>query len=233
MEYGLCNAPSTFQRFINEIFADLIDAGLVIYIDDLLIYSDDKDTHKKTVSEVLQRLHENGLYCKLSKCHFYEDTVEYLGYILSPSGLAMDDNKVKTILEWPEPKKIKDIQSFLGFCNFYRRFIPEYSGIVVPLTRLTRKNVPWNFDASCRQAFEKLKSAFTAAPILASFVPGLPLVVETDASDYAIAGILSTYPDDGTDLHPIAFFSRTLSGAELNYDVHDKELLAIFEAFKT
>ena len=145
----------------------------------------------------------------------------------------MDPKKVKTILDWPEPKKVKDVQSFLGFCNFYRRFIPEYSDKVIPLVRLTRKNIPWNFDDACKESFQTLKEAFTRAPVLTSFVPGLPLVVETDASDYAIAGILSTYPDNGPDLHPIAFYSRTLSGAELNYDVHDKELLAIYEAFRT
>ena len=144
----------------------------------------------------------------------------------------MDPKKVDAILSWPEPKKVKDVQSFLGFCNFYRRFIPEYSGKVVPLIRLTRKNIPWNFDSKCKEAFETLKLAFTQAPVLTSFVHGLPLVVETDASDYAIAGILSTYPDNGPDLHPIAFYSRTLSGAELNYDVHNKELLAIYEAFR-
>ena len=232
MEYGLCNAPSTFQRFMNEIFADLLDAGVVIYIDDILIYTDDHASHRKLVSEVLRRLQANGLYCNLDKCFFYEDTVDYLGFLLSPTRLTMDLKKVRVILEWPEPKKVKDIQSFLGFCNFYRQFIPEYSDKVVPLVHLTRKNVPWNFDDSCKKSFQTLKEAFTHAPILTSFVPGLPLVVETDASDYAIAGILSTYPDNGSELHPIAFFSRTLSGAKLNYDVHDKELLAIYEAFQ-
>ena len=144
----------------------------------------------------------------------------------------MDPKKVRVILEWPEPKKVKDIQSFLGFCNFYRRFIPKYSDKVVPLVCLTCKNVPWNFNDSCKESFQTLKEAFTRAPILTSFVPGLLLVVETDASDYAIARILSTYPDNGSELHLIAVFSRTLSRAELNYDVHDKELLAIYKAFR-
>ena len=144
----------------------------------------------------------------------------------------MDLKKVRVILEWPEPKKVKDIQSFLGFCNFYRWFIPKYSDKVVPLVRLTRKNIPWNLDDSCKESFQTLKEAFTHALILTSFVPGLPLIVETDASDYAIARILSTYLDNGSELHPIAFFLRTLSRAELNYDDHDKELLAIYEAFR-
>ena len=146
-------------------------------------------------------------------------------------GLTMADKKVKIIQEWPEPWKIKDIQSFPGFANFYRQFIHNYSEITVPLTRLTWKGTTWNFTLECRSAFELLKKAFTSAPILTHWIPDQPLVVETDASDYALAAILSMYNPDGK-LHPIAFHSHTFSGAELNYDVHDKELLAIYEAFR-
>jgi hypothetical protein len=142
----------------------------------------------------------------------------------------MDPGKVKVIREWPEPRKVKDIQSFLGFANFYRRFILRYSDIVVPLTRLTWKSITWNFSAECLKAFETLKEAFTTAPALATFVPDAPIIVETDASDYAIAAILSIEFPAG-EIHPVAFHSRTLHAAELNYDTHDKELLAIFEAF--
>ena len=124
----------------------------------------------------------------------------------------------------------RDIQSFLGFCNFYRRFIDNYSGITTPLTRLTRKGALWNFDDKCRSAFKTLKEAFTQAPVLHHWLPNHQLVVETDASDYALAAILSIIIND--ELHPIAFLSRTFTSTELNYDVHDKELLAIFEAFK-
>ena len=143
----------------------------------------------------------------------------------------MSPEKVKAISDWPEPRKVKDIQSFLGFANFYRRFIHNYSDIVVPLTRLTRKDAPWNFSEACRSAFNLLKKAFTSAPILTHWVPDTPLTVETDASDYAIAGILSLTGDDN-QLRPVAYYSRTLTTPELNYDTHDKELLAIFEAFK-
>jgi len=143
----------------------------------------------------------------------------------------MFDTKVKTIQEWPEPKKIKDIQSFLGFANFYRHFIFNYSDIVIPLTRLTRKDTPWNFDENCRRAFNTLKHAFTSAPILTHWVLDAQLVMETDASDYALTTILSIMTKDN-EIHPVAFHSRTFSAPELNYDVHDKELLAIFEAFK-
>ena len=142
----------------------------------------------------------------------------------------MDEAKVKVIQDWPIPRKVKDIQSFLGFANFYRRFIRDYSKITIPLTRLTRKGIPWEWSDKAQSAFEDLKKAFTSAPILTHWIPDAPIVVETDASDYALAAIVSTYVDG--DIHPIAFHSRTFSSAELNYDVHDKELLAIFEAFQ-
>ena len=231
MPFGLSNAPAAFQRFVNEIFADMLDVCVVVYLDDILIYSDNPDDHRKHVKEVLRRLRKHRLYARADKCEFHKDSVEYLGYILSADGLTMSDDKVRTILEWPEPRKVRDIQSFLGFANFYRRFIPSYSEIVLPLTRLTRKNVPWDFSDACRKAFNDLKTAFTRAPVLHHWVPDRQITVETDASDYAIAGILSITSDSG-ELHPIAFHSRTLTGAELNYDTHDKELLAIFEAFK-
>jgi len=142
----------------------------------------------------------------------------------------MSDAKVKTIQKWLEPKKVKDIQS-LGFANFYRRFIFNYSDIVILLTHLTRKNTLWNFDNDCKIAFNTLKQAFISAPILMHWVPDAQLVVETDASDYTLAAILSIMTKDN-EIHPVAFHFQTFSALELNYNVHDKELLAIFEAFK-
>src|ERR1700731_4368729 len=142
----------------------------------------------------------------------------------------MDPRKVKVSQEWPEPCKVKDIQLFLGFANFYWRFILRYSDIVVLLTRLMWKSITWNFSAECLKAFETLKEAFTTAPALATFVPDAPIIIEMDASDYTIATILSIEFPAG-EVHPVAFHSRTLHTAELNYDTHNKEILAIFEAF--
>jgi len=231
MPFGLTNTPAAFQRFMNDVFSNLLDVCVVVYLDDILIYSNDITQHQKHVKEVLKRLRKAGLYAKAEKCEFHSDSVEYLGYVLSPSGLTMSNAKVKTIQEWPESKKVKNIQSFLEFANFYRHFIFNYSDMVIPLTRLTRKDTPWNFDENCRKAFNTLKQAFTSAPILTHWVPDTQLVVETNASDYALAAILSIVTKDN-EIHPIAFHSRTFSAPELNYDVHDKELLAIFEAFK-
>ena len=143
----------------------------------------------------------------------------------------MDPAKVQVITDWPEPRKVRDIQSFLGFANFYRRFVYHYSDITIPLVCLTRKNVKWKFTDDCRESFETLKKAFTQAPILSHWVPDAQIILETDASDYAIAAILSVMHSDN-EIHPIAFHSRTLGSSELNYDTHDKELLAIFEAFR-
>ena len=183
------------------------------------------------MKEVLKHLYKAGLYAKAEKCEFHSESVKYLGYILSPSGLTMSDNKIKIIQDWPEPKKVKDIQSFLGFANFYCWFIFNYLDIVIPLTCLTRKDISWKFDSSCQDAFNSLKKEFTSTPILTHWISNAQLIVETDASDYALAAVLSIVNEDN-EVHPVTFHSCTFTAAELNYDTHDKELLAIFEAFK-
>jgi len=177
MPFRLTNAPAAFQRFMNNVFSDLLDVYIVVYLNDILIYSDDITQHRSHVKEVLNRLQKAGLYVKAEKCEFYSDSVKYLDYVLSPSGLTMSDAKVKIIQEWPEPKKVKDIQSFLGFANFYRHFIFNYSDIVIPLTCLTRKDTLWNFNDDYRIAFNNLKQAFTSAPILMHWVPDTQLVM--------------------------------------------------------
>jgi len=144
----------------------------------------------------------------------------------------MSLEKVKAIQDWPEPCKVKDIQSFLGFANFYWRFIHEYSAIMIPLTHLTQKGIPWVFSNDCHSTFQCLKAAFTSAPILTHWVPNAPIIVETDVSDYVISGIISICCAD-EEIWPVAFRLQTLTMPELNYDTHDKELLAIFEAFRS
>ena len=159
------------------------------------------------------------------------DFIEYLGYVLSLSGLTMSNAKVKTIQKWLEPKKIKNIQSFLEFTNFYRYFIFNYLDIDILLTYLTRKDTLWNFDDKYKLALNTLKQVFISIPILTHWVLDAQLVVETDASDYALAAILSIMTKDN-EIYPVVFYSWMFSTLELNYDVHNKELLAIFKAFK-
>lgn len=231
MPFGLTNTPAAFQSFFNDIFSDMLNVCIIVYLDNILIYSDDPKQHQEHVREVLCHLQKNHLFLNPAKCHLSIDIVEYLGYILSPEGLTMAEDKVKAIVDWLVPWKVKDVQSFLGFTNLYCHFIYNYSDIVVPMTWLTQKGVLWLWTVACQDAFDKLKHAFTHMPILAHWEPNWLFIVETDTSDYALAAILSIQLEDG-EIHPIAFLSWTFQAMELNYDTHDKELLAIFEAFK-
>jgi len=169
MPFGLTNAPSVFQRFVNENFANLLDVYILVYLDDILIFSDNMADHKKHAKEVLRCLQEQGLFVNGDKCCFHSDSVEYLGYIIGSGGLCMDSAKVQVIQDWPKPKKVKDVQSFLGFANFYRRFIHGYSEIVLSLTCLTQKATLWNFDDNCHFAFQTLKNAFITALLSSKF----------------------------------------------------------------
>ncbi|KAJ1578183.1 hypothetical protein NDA12_006979 [Ustilago hordei] len=228
MPFGLANAPAHFQSFINDIFQDIIGVYVVVYLDDFLIFSDTEEVHVKHVTEVLTCLRSNRLFAKLSKCEFHTKTVEFLGYIIKPMGIEMDPEKVRTVKEWPMPESIHDIQRFLGFANFYRRFIAHFAHIAKPLTSLV-KPIEWfkkfELPEEAQQAFHKLIQAFTSAGVLQHFNYHLPTRLETDASDFAIAGVLKQEHEGRW--HPVAFYSRKMSSAEKNYEIHDKELLAV------
>jgi hypothetical protein len=226
MPFGLTNAPAIFQGMMVDIFRDILDIYVVIYLDDLLIFSVDEATHVGHVQEVLSRLRKFRLYAKASKCVFHSESVEFLGFVVSASGLCMAEDKLAAVKEWPVPSRVKDVQSFLGFCNFYRRFIKSFSEISRCLSDLTKKDVVWCWSDDCQLAFESLKDAILSAPSLHHPDFLLPFVLETDASDFAVGAVLSQ-PFSAEFLSPVGFFSRKLSSAEVNYDVHDKELLAI------
>ena len=230
MPFGLSNAPSNFQAHINRCFSDMIDIYLQIYLDDFLIYSKSYDEHVQHVRSVLQRVIDSNLQVNLKKCTFHTQKVSFLGYEVSNVGVNMLPNRVKAIQEWEAPTNLKALQSFLGFCNFYRGFIHQYSEIVVPLTNLTKKNVPYVWTDLQQKSFDKLKQEFMGANVMRHFDRSLPVILETDASDFAISGILSQEFPDG--IHPIGYLSRKLRAAELNYDTHDKEMLAIIESLK-
>jgi hypothetical protein len=228
MPFGLCNAPGTFQYYVNDVFRDYLDDFMSAYLDDLLIYSKDLKEHKKHVRQVLQRLEENQLYLKGSKCQFHQTEISFLGYIISEAGISMDSAKVEAVTSWPIPASVLDVQIFLGLANFYRRFIKNFSKIISPITRLLKKDVQFSWGKSANNAFKALKKAFTSAPVLRHFDFNRPAVVETDASDFAEGGVISQRDDDG-NLHPVAFFSRKFLPAELNYEIYDKEMLAIVD----
>lgn len=186
---------------------------------------------------MLNRLRRYSLYVSLKKCEFFVTEVEFLGFVVSTTGVAMDKRRVATIQEWPKPKGYYDVQVFLGFVNFYRRFIHHYSQIAGSLTGLLKgsekgvKSGPFLWPEAAECAFEDLKGAFMTAPLLKHFDPQLPIRIETDASLFAVAGILTQLHTNG-QWHPVAFHSRKMIDAECNYKTHDQELLAIVVAFK-
>ncbi|KAJ3495813.1 hypothetical protein NLJ89_g10573 [Agrocybe chaxingu] len=199
--------------------------------DDILIFSQSQDEHDHHVKLVLDRLRNANLFANAKKCEFDKTEVEYLGYLIGADGIKMNPKKLATISEWPVPHTIHEVQSFLGFTNFYCRFVHRYASIALPLNKLTRKGVPFYFAEAERDAFEKLKRAFTSYPVLRHYDPSRPATLSTDASDFALSGVLQQ-PDDNGHLHPIAYHSRKLSPAEINYEIHDKELLAIIDSFR-
>lgn len=230
MPFGLSNAPGTFQTHVNETFSDMLDVFLTIYLDDFLIYSTSYNDHVNHVRRVLQRVIDAKLSVNLKKCDFHTTKTEYLGYDVSPTGVSMCTDRIQSILDWAAPTDVSSLRSFLGVANFYRGFIPYYSDITTPLTALFKKNATWKWSDIEQQSFELLKEQFSNGNVIRHFNPTKQLILETDASDFAIAGILSQTFNDGT--HPIAMYSRKLRDAEVNYDTHNKELLAIIEALQ-
>ena len=229
MQFGLTNAPATFQHMMNDIFKDLIGIYVIIYLDDILIFDEDPGKHAEHVREVLQRLRRHDLFCKPEKCEFNRTEVEYLGMVISEGQVRMDPAKVEAVKAWPDPVKLKDVQAFLGFANFYRRFIADFSRIVHPLTKLMKKGAKWEWGAEQAASFAELKRLFTESPVLAMPDLGKQFVLECDASDFASGAILSQLGEDGK-MHPVAYYSKSLNDAERNYEIYDKELLAIIRA---
>ncbi len=222
------NSPSVFQSFMNKVFREFLHQFVIVYIDDVLIYSRNLAKHRHHVTQVLQQLRVHPLYLKLEKCEFHRSTVQFLGYNISPEGIQMGQGKVKAILEWPLPQSVKEIQRFLGFSNFYRHFIHGFSRLTAPLTSTLRgnsKSLSWSPEA--HEAFQRLKDAFSTAPILCHPDPLIPFVVEVDTLITDVGAVLTQYHGEPPRLHPCAFFSRKLTPAEQNYDIGNRELLAI------
>ncbi|MBW0483390.1 hypothetical protein O181_023105 [Austropuccinia psidii MF-1] len=230
MPFGLSNAPASFQDLVNDIFADFLHIFVVVYLNDIMVFSSSEKEHVRHVASVLQRLRDNDLFSKASKCVFHASSVEYFCYVPSSDGLKMYSQNVQQILNWSQPKNIKALHSFLGFANFYCCFRKNCFKKVTSLTSLLKKDSPFIFNEEALRQFQIFKEAFTTAPILSHVNPSLPTIVETDASDYALGAVLSRVNDSGK--HPIAFDSCKLLPAELNYEIHDKELLGIVLALK-
>ncbi|KAI7909406.1 hypothetical protein M0657_011852 [Pyricularia oryzae] len=200
MPFGLTNAPATFQTMINHVLRECLDISVVIYLDDILVFS-------KTLEEYKQHVHTP------EKCLFHSKQINFLGYIIAPGEIRMEKSKIQAVKEWPQPQNVRDVRAFLGFVNFYRRFIKGYGAIATPLTNMTKKDLEFQ------------------EPILKIPDPTKPFEVETDASDYAIGGQLSQRDKEGR-LHPCAFFSQKLHGPEFNYQIYDKKFMAIIRTFE-
>ena len=227
MPFGLTNAPAVFQALINDVLRDMLDRFVFVYLDDILIFSKNPSEHVQHVRQVLTRLLKNNLFVKAEKCEFHVSKVAFLGYVVSEGRLLMDPKKVEAVRDWPVPKSIKETQRFLGFANFYRRFIRNFSSVAAPISALTRKgNSPFTWSHEADQAFRALKQRFISTPILQHPDPTRPFIVEVDASNVGVGAVLSQRSSDGK-VHPCAFFSRKLSPAEENYDVGNRELLAV------
>jgi len=212
---------------MNEILRDLINKGKVAaFVDDVLVGTETKEGHDKIVEEILRRLEENDLYIKLEKCVWKVRRIRFLGVVIGPKGIEMEKEKVDRVLSWPEPKNVKDIRKFLGLANYYRRFIKDFTRVARPINMLTRKDVKWQWGVEQQKAFNKLKRVFTTKPVLAAPDLDKEFRVEADVSNYATGGVLSMKCSDEI-WRPVTFISKSLSDTERDYEIHDKEMLAV------
>ena len=230
MPFGLTNAPAAFQGAMNDLFREYLDEFVVVYLDDILVYSKDPAKHLDHLRIVLEKLREHKFYAKLAKCTFGQDQLEFLGHIIGPDGIRVDPKKVEAVAKWPRPTSQTEVRSFLGLVGYYRRFIKHFSKIAAPLTNLTKvdSDVVFQWDAECEKAFQTLRKVLISAPVLLFPDVTKPFVVYTDASAVAIAAVL--LQDQGNGLQPVAYFSKKFSPAELRYPVYEQELFALVSA---
>ena len=217
---------------INELLRDLINTGKVaVFIDDVIVGRETEEGHDELVVEVVKRLEENDLYVKPEKCKWKVREVEFLGVVIGLEGIRMEKEKVKGVLEWPTPKCVKDVQKFLGLANYYRRFIEGFATVARPLHDLVKKDKKWDWTERQERAFQELKEQFTKEPVLAALDINKKMRVEVDVSNYATGGVLSMECEDRL-WRPVVFLSKSLNETERNYEIHNKEMLAIVRGLK-
>ena len=192
MFFGMINSPTTFQAMMNEILRDLINEGKVVaFVDDVLVGTETEEGHDEVVEEILRRLEENDLYIKPEKCAWKVRKIGFLGVVIGPNGIEMEEGKVDGVLSWPEPKNVKDIRKFLGLANYYRRFIKDFTQVARPINMLTRKDVKWQWGVEQQKAFDELKRVFTIKPVLTALDLDKEFRVEAHASNYTTGEVLS------------------------------------------
>jgi len=233
MFFGMTNSSATFQTMMNDIFRTLIAEGIVVvYLDDILIFTRTEKEHKQVVRRVLEVLAEHKLFLRPEKCEFHQKRIEYLGLVISENKVEMDPVKVAGVHDWLTLENWTDVQAFIGFVNFYCCFIQDFSTIARPLFDLTYSDKAWNWDAKEQEAFECLKMAVTTAPVLVSSQDSESFCIEADSSDFASGAVLSQQLPGKEKWHPVAFYSKSLSLVERNYEIHDKEMLTIICALE-
>ena len=232
MFFGLTNSPATFQAMINELLRDLINTGkVVVFIDDVIVGTETEEDHDELVVEIIKRLEENNLYVKPEKYKWRIREVEFLGVVIGPEGIKMKKVKVKGVLEWLTLKCVKDIQKFLGLVNYYCQFIEGFAIVARPLHDLVKKNKKWEWTEREEKAFKELKERFTKDPVLAAPDIDKKMRIEVDALDYAMGGVLSMECEDGL-WRLVVFLSKSLNETERNYEIHNKEMLAIIRGLE-
>jgi hypothetical protein len=224
--FGLTNAPAIFMNLMNKMFMPYLDKFVIVSIDDILIYSKDKEEHAKHLRIALHILREHQLYAKFSKCEFWLDQVEFIGHVISKEGIAVNPSKVASVLEWESPKNVKQIRGFLGMAGYYRRFIEGFSKIAGPMTKLLRKNTPFVWLEECEASFKTLKEKLTTAHVLVVPETGKDYTVCCDASKNGLGCVLMQ------DRKVITYGSRQLRLHEVNYPTHDLELSSVVFALK-
>ena len=225
MPFGLCNAPATFERLMSQVMRGLHWKRCLVYIDDILVFGNDFESALHSLELVLTRVAEYGLQLKSTKCNLFRTSVPFLGHIVGRAGLECDPNKVSAVANWIPPSTIKGVREFLGFTGYYRRFVPDYSTVAQPLVRLLGKDCKFKWSDACQDAFKALRALLIKAPVLAFPKEDLPYIVDTDASDYGIGGVLSQCIE-GTE-HVIAYYSKSLNPAQQKYCTTRRELLAV------
>ncbi|GKB50451.1 reverse transcriptase domain-containing protein [Tanacetum coccineum] len=229
MPFGLCNAPTTFQRCMTAIFHELIEDTIEVFMDDFSVFGSSFDHCLKNLEKMLKRCEETNLVLNWEKCHFMVKEGIVLGHKVSGSGIEVDKAKIKAISKLPYPTNVKAIRSFLGHAGFYRRFIKDFSQIARPMTQLLVKDAPFNFSEECIHAFETLKRELTQAPIMIKPDWSLPFEIMCNASDYAVGAVLGQIIDK--HFKPIHYASKTMNKAQENNTTIEKELLAVVFAF--
>jgi len=232
MFFGLTNSPAMFQAMMNELLRDLTNTGKVaVFIDDVIVGTETEEEHDKLVAEVIKRLEENDLYVKPEKCKWKVREVEFLGVVIGPEGTKIEKEKVKGVVEWPTPKSVKDVQKFLGLANYYHWFIKGFAIVARPLHDTVKKDKKWEWTERQEEAFKELKKRFTEEPVLVAPDIDKKMRMEVDTLDYAMGGVLSMECGDGL-WRPVAFLSKSLNEMERNYEIHDKEMLAIIRGLE-